>query len=311
MTEQTFSLWLKQEVLTAQNALLAMYEKLDALRFVERPKLEREYMEKVGASEAQVIREEIECEVLEKKQQLIQTAINRRQPIDEDAINQQVDAYRETLLHEAEGADQNGTADPVMQTVAGMPVEYAQLSGEESKELQTVYHEILKNYHPQTHPEMTAAQKELFEKAQLAYRQQNLEALKLSAEILQSSKETSGISISFEVGLTLGSGSETVIEISPDYSLAARLFPFFQPTEAEIVMGEEIQRCRDASEKIASQIKAASQKFPFSAKEMLADPEQLQEYIGELNQRLHTAGTKRKAREAAIQKMIEGAKKHG
>lgn len=304
MAEQSFAIWLNHEVLTAQNALLAMYEKLDSLRFIERPQLEREYMEKIGTSEAEVIREEIECEVLEKKQQIVQTAINRREEIDEKALEDQVDQYRKRLLQEAETGE-SGTANAVMVNIDGMPAEYAILSDQETHELQDIYHEIIREFHPQTHPELTATQKELFEKAQWAYRQRDLDALKLTEEILTAADDEAGLSIQFEFSLSLGNAEETLIEISPDYSLAAKLFPAFQPTEKEIVMQEEILRCQNVSKMIADQIEAARKSFPFTAKEMLADSKQIQEYLAELNLRRQNADAERKKRETAIQNMLK------
>ena len=71
MEKHTFTLWLHMERIAARYALLALYEQRDRLQYIEGPRLEEEYMDKIGPYEETVIREEIECEILQKKQQMI------------------------------------------------------------------------------------------------------------------------------------------------------------------------------------------------------------------------------------------------
>ena len=141
MSEHTFTLWLRSEVITSQCVLLSLYEQLDTLQYVEGPRLEREYMKVFGTYEEEVIRQEIECELLEKKQCMIQAAINRKEPIDEAAIDAEIDKERERLYQEAVGDTERQ--------------EYAELSAEQFDAMQELYREIVKEFHPQMHPEIT------------------------------------------------------------------------------------------------------------------------------------------------------------
>ena len=88
--EHSFTLWLQSEVMACRCSLLSLLEQRDKLSFQEGPRLEESYMKEVGAYEEEVLRQELEVEILKKKQQMIQTAINRREIVDENAIAQVV-----------------------------------------------------------------------------------------------------------------------------------------------------------------------------------------------------------------------------
>ena len=148
MSKHSFAIWLHRELMAARCALLTLYEQRDALRFIEGPRLERKYMLEVGSYEERVIREEIECEVLHKKQQLIQAAINRREPIDEVAMDRELERYRQQLLSEEEGHS--------------APKEYADLSQEQMEELQELYRYVVKNFHPEVNKNLTEVHRTLF-----------------------------------------------------------------------------------------------------------------------------------------------------
>lgn len=169
---RTFTEWLRKEAMSSRCTLLAAYEDLDRLQYMEKPDLERKYMEHFGAFEEETIREEMECELLQKKKEMIQAALNRRGPIDEGTIDAQIDKLRQEMLKEAEGG--------------GTPPEFRELTGEQAGDLQAIYHRIVQYYHPQTHPELTEVHRELFKKAQDAYRRRDLEALRLIYDMLLS-----------------------------------------------------------------------------------------------------------------------------
>ena len=130
MAKHTFVKRLNKEVAFSSCALLKLYEELDKLKYIEGPRLEKEYMDKIGTFEETVIKEEIECELLKKKQEMIQSAINRREPIDEASIDEEINKLRDEMIKEA-GGD-------------APPKEYADLSEEQATELQEIYSEIVK-----------------------------------------------------------------------------------------------------------------------------------------------------------------------
>ena len=98
MLEQTYSKWLEKEVLAIKYALLVALEKRDKLLYVDEPALREEYMQKIGVYEEKVLKAELEFNLAEKKKQLIQTSINRREPVDLEAIEKQLEEARNRTL---------------------------------------------------------------------------------------------------------------------------------------------------------------------------------------------------------------------
>ncbi|MGN0371779.1 MAG: hypothetical protein ACI4F3_03105 [Enterocloster sp.] len=298
MSEHTFTLWLQSEVTSARCALLTLYEQRDKLQYIEGPRLEKEYMDKVGSYEETVIKEEIECELLQKKQQMIQTAINRREPIDEAAIDAVLETHRQQMLQEAAGP--------------AAPQEYAELSGEQSDELQKLYRDIVKNFHPQMHPELTEAHRLLFQKAQEAYRRRDLAALKLIHEMLYSTKED-GLALKLSFELLTGSKTEEDaeeetdpgIDYATDYTLAAMIYSGFKPTNEEAAIQEEWTRYRQMTDCVMREMDDMRLRFPYTASDMLSDPAKIEAYKEELAHRLRTAAAERERRTKKICAMIE------
>lgn len=281
MEEHSFTNWLRQEVSAARCALLTLFEKRDRLLFIDGPQLEREYMEKVGHFEETVIREEIEMELLQKKQRLIQTALNRREPIDEAAIDAQINQLRQEKLKEAEGVS--------------LDADVMELTPEEAEQLQDLYHTIVRCYHPQMHPELTQAHKRLFPKAQDAYRRKDLAALQLIHEMLLSAD--GDVDLGALLDFLMDAAQQQEMEIVPkaystDYALASTLYPFFAPTSEEAAIQEEWDRCKAETDAIVSEMKQIQSEFPFIAAKMLADPAQVDNYKKELEYRFFEAKKK-------------------
>lgn len=302
MNKHTFTLWLHSEVASTRCALLTLYEQRDKLQYIEGPRLEKEYMDKVGTYEETVIKEEIECELLQKKQQMIQAAINRREPIDEAAIDAELEKHRQQMLQEAAGP--------------AAPQEYAELSGEQSDELQELYRDIVKNFHPQMHPELTEAHRQLFQKAQEAYRRRDLAALKLIHEMLYSTQED-GLALELLLELlTSSKAEETTEEIAPsrdyatDYSLAAMIYCGFKPTNEEAAIQEEWTRYRQMTDSVMKEMDDMRLQFPYTASDMLSDPAKIEAYKEELAHRLRTATTEKERRTKEIRAMIESVAVH-
>lgn len=292
MSRHSFTQWLCRETLSAKGALLMLYERRDQMKYQEGPRLERSYMEQIGPYEEPVIRAEIECEILKKKQQMIQTAINRRKPVDEAAMDAELEQMRQQMFREAEGD--------------AAPQEYAVLSDEQNEQLRELYHKIVAEFHPQMHPELTQAHRELFQKAQDAYRRRDLSALQLIYDMLKSAQ---GDGLGLLLTVSIGAGDEnaeaSAEEFDTDYSLAAELYDSFAPTGEDAVFHGECARCRELTEEVTREMDLIRSAFPFTAAEMLADPEKIRAYKEELAYRLRTAQQERERREREIKDMIE------
>lgn len=299
MKAHTFTDWLYSEVMSSRNALLTLYERIDKMRFVEAPQLEQQYMEQVGSVEEEIIQQEIECELLEEKKNMVQTAINRREPVDEAAIDAKIDAMRQEKLTEAVGTVPN-------------EVPCHNLTGEQTDALQDLYRQIVQHFHPQMHPEMTQNQKELFAKAQDAYRRRDMTALQLIYDMLSSTEgEPLNLTVTFELTMGDGDGETEKRVFSTDYTLAKRLYNCFVPTAEEAAIQEEWKSCQEKQVSLMQQVEELKQEFPFNAAEMLADPEQIEAYKQQLQHRRFEAEQSIRKLEVEIQSMMERVKVHG
>lgn len=297
MAKHTFVKWLNKEVASSSCALLKLYEELDKLKYIEGPRLEKEYMDKIGTFEETVIKEEIECELLKKKQEMIQAAINRREPVDEAAIDEEISKLREEMIKEA-GGD-------------APPKEYADLSEEQATELQEIYSEIVKNYHPQTHPDLTEAHKELFKKAQEAYRRKDVSALKLIYDMLTSA-DGEGMAFELSMELDVSNEEETADErFTTDYTLASELYKNFIPTSEEAAIQEEWTRYKQNIDEVMSDMESLKTQFPYTAAETLSNPDKLAEYKAGLEHRLYEASKERARLTNEIERMKEATVHHG
>ena len=294
MEERSFTNWLQRELSTAQYSLLSLYEHHDKLIFVDGPDLERDYMEKVGNYEQTVIAEEIEVELLQKKHQMIQTAINRRELVDLAAIDAEIDRMRKNMLKEAAGTNPAETA--------------VNLTDEENAQLQELYSTIVKGYHPQMHPEMTRAQKMLYKKAQDAYRRKDLKSLQLISEMLLASQGNIDLGNLLENLLDNAIEQTTQVvkrEYSTDYALASTLYTCFVPTTEEAAIQDLLDSCLKETEELNAQIGKIKQEFPFNAAAMLSDAKIQEAYSKELEYRHFEAQKERKRLSEFVQSMIE------
>ena len=282
MSEASFEKWLEYELEGRRYDILDLYKLKDRMMHVDRIALEQKYMEVVGEHEESIIRVEIECELLEKKKQLVQAALNRREAIDINEIDAEIDKLRQQLLSEAQGSE-----------VSDMP----QLTPEMQNELQHYYDLIVSLYHPSVR-DLSPAEKELYDDAMEAYRRLDVEALKLVWEMLNSMGD--------EMVVDDFSSIASFESFHPkDYLLAAEMFEHIVKTEEDIIALDEIEKCETTIEELKKEISGLKDTFPFNAEEMLNDPQKLEEYKQELNQRLYAAEQKQKKHEAEINKMLE------
>lgn len=299
MKTHTFTDWLYSEVMSARNALLTLYEQMDKMKFIEGPQLEQQYMDLVGSEEETIIPLEIKCELLKKKQQLIQAAINRREPVDEAAIDAQINALWEEKLQEAGGTIPPGTG-------------CYSLSQGQLDDLQELYQKIVKSFHPHMHPEITENQKLLFDKAQEAYRRRDMAALQLIYDMLTSTEgETMTMTLTLSFSVAEDDSEAERQSFTTDYTLAKKLYSCFVPTAEEVTIREEQQRCQEKQEQVMEQLEAMKQHFPFNAAQMLADPAQLEDYKRQLALRKYDAEKMIQKLENEIQSMLERVKARG
>lgn len=274
MLEHSYSKWLEKEVIAIKYALLVALEKRDQLLYIEAPALRESYMQKIGIYEEQVLKAELELTLVEKKKQLIQTALNRREPLDLEAIEKQLEEERKQQL---ENLNENYKKDYVK----------SNLSEDERNGLQKLYKEIVQDFHPEVHKELTAFQKKLYERAVVSYQKQQLEELRLVHEMLYAKGED-GVSVELDIEVSVGDGEtgELAEQLMEDYSLAAEVYECFEPLEEDGILLSVKQQYEAREQGVWMEIEQIQTRFPFVAKETLESDELTNEYLKSLETRM-------------------------
>lgn len=292
MLEQTYSKWLEKEMLAIKYALLVALEKRDNLLYIEGPALREEYMQKIGVYEEQVLKAELEVTLAEKKKQLIQTAINRRETIDLESIEKQLDEERKQQM---EQLNQNYKKDSLQ----------SNLSQEEKDELQKLYKEIVRDFHPEVHKELTEFQKQLYKRALSAYQKQQLEELRLVHEMLFAKDAGEfPFDISADDMADMDTTMVTVEELMDDYSLAAQMFECFELLEEDGVLLSAKYRYEEKQVVIWKEIEDIQERFPFIAQETLHNQELTEEYLKSLEGRMNSCSENLKELNDEIAEML-------
>lgn len=299
MGKQSFSIWLTNEVATSRYALLALLEKRDRLLYFDAPALRREYMAKIGSFEEEVLESELTVSQLERKIELIQATINRREPVDMDRIDAQLILERSEKLSELEASDKTAS-------------ELRELSDGEAKELQKKYRSIVHDFHPQVNSGITDTQRDLYEKALEAYKRQNIEAIRIIFDMLYDISEPEALT-----AFTATEEEQKARDIqsisdalASDYSLAKELYSCFSETEVDAVLKSSSIRCKQQRTELEAEIKSLQSGFPFNARDTLRSQKLTDEYLSELKVRLRQSEEKKKDLTNKIESMI-GAVENG
>lgn len=298
MNKHSFTKWLQSEINASKRILLSLYEKYDQLKYIEHQKIVNLYYEHLCQLENKVIIEEVELELIKKKQELIQMKLNRREKIDEAEIDAIIERERQILL---------GKTTPIEPAQGGGF--FCEITEEEESELQKLYHEIIENFHPKLHPEMTQAQRELYDKAQQAYNMKDYNALKVIYDLLCSTQD-SGLEFEITFDIQEGVDFEEESVCKTDYTLAEKIFNCFKKTVDVAVLLEERSRYVRLCEDKTEEINEVCSQFPFTIADILKDPMKRDVYKSELNDRLHNAVFERDRYEKEVHSMLESVATH-
>lgn len=168
---------IKIEVEKLRTELSMLVLERDELQYVECKNIEMLYMLALGSLEYKVY--EAQCAVLrlKRKLELIQSKRNRQEKVVlsqiEDTLDTEFTEYQEKL-----NAQINKMNDAIKRSQAEF------LTVEESKELKKLYRNIVKSLHPDLHPELSDAQRTMFENAVTAYKNCDLETLRIISEMV-------------------------------------------------------------------------------------------------------------------------------
>lgn len=168
---------LKEEVEKLRTELSMLLLERDELQFIVCKNIETEYMLRLGGIEYRVY--EAECTVLrlKRKIELIQAKKNRQEKVIisviEETLDNEFDEYKKQLDEQI---------SKMNEALARSKAEA--LSPEDNKELKRIYRKIVKILHPDINPDTTDSQIKLFDNAVSAYKNGDLETLRIIGEMI-------------------------------------------------------------------------------------------------------------------------------
>ena len=168
---------LKSEVEKMRTELSMLLLERDELQFVICKNIETEYMLKLGSIEYKAYEAQCAALRLKRKMELIQAKKNRQETVIlseiEETLDNEFAEYQEQL-----DAQIDKMNDALKRSKAAI------LSDEEYKELKMLYRKIVKALHPDMNPGVSKAQIQLFDNAVSAYKNGDLETLRMIYEMV-------------------------------------------------------------------------------------------------------------------------------
>lgn len=282
MKEQSFEDLMLRELISLKLSLIPLYETRDRLLYIDAPKMKDAYIEKIGTFEDEVLQKELEAELLHEKIRLIRVALNRREQINVAVIDAMLEEKKNELINQARQSEL-------------VTEELPQLSEKEKTELQLTYRSIITDYHPALNKDLSEIQKTLYEKALIAYQNQNLEELKIVEEMLSMSNgegfavEVEPLKMEKTEIDAKGLFVDLSHELKTDYKLAKEVLPFFTMNEEDMTVLGAIEEYRNQYETLEKEITEIKASFPFNASSVISSDKETEEYMASLRVRLKDA----------------------
>lgn len=171
---------LKSEVEKMRTELSMLLLERDELQFVICKNIETEYMLKLGSIEYKAYEAQCAALRLKRKIELIQAKKNRQEKVIISAIEETLDTefaeYQKQL---------NEQIDKMNDALKRSKAEV--LSDEDNKKLKKLYRKIVKALHPDINPDVSETQVNLFDNAVQAYKNGDLNTLKIIGEMVGNS----------------------------------------------------------------------------------------------------------------------------
>ena len=163
---------LTKKIKKLKKELCNLLNERDELTFVICRNIESEYMVKLGSLEIALFK--VQCKVLRLKRKLamIQQRLNRREHIDVQAIESELDVEFEEYQKKL-----GEQVDRLNEAIRRRKGEF--LTEAETKEVKKLYYKIVKNIHPDLNPNAGAAEWDLLYSAMEAYKNGDLETLRI------------------------------------------------------------------------------------------------------------------------------------
>lgn len=252
---------LKNEVEKMRTELSMLLLERDELQFVICKNIETEYMLKLGSIEYKAYEAQCAALRLKRKIELIQVKKNRQEKVIISAIEETLDTefaeYQKRLDEQIDKMN-----DALKRSKAEV------LSDEDSKKLKKLYRKIVKALHPDINPDVSEAQVQLFDNAVQAYKNGDLNTLRIIGEMV---------------------GNSPLPE---------------QHKDALTQLNEEKERLQHLLKAIRDSIEQIKSEFPYTMKEIIEDEEQTEQKKKELENILSQYNELISIYKAKIEEMI-------
>ena len=252
---------LKSEVEKMRTELSMLLLERDELQFVICKNIETEYMLKLGSIAYKAYKAQCAALRLKRKIELIQAKKNRQEKVIISAIEETLDSefaeYQKQL---------NEQIDKMNDALKRSKAEV--LSNEDNKKFKKLYRKIVKALHPDINPDVSEAQVQLFDNAVSAYKNGDLNTLKIIGEMV---------------------GNSPLPE---------------QHKDALTQLNEEKERLQNLLKVIRDSIEQIKSKYPYTMKEIIEDEEQTEQKKKELENILSQYNELISIYKAKIEEMI-------
>ncbi len=168
---------MKEEVERLRTELSMLVLERDELKFVICKNIEMEYMLKLGSLEYKAYEAQCASLRLKRKIELIQARLNRQEAVNLPKIDERLD--KEFIRYQQE---LNKQIDKMNEALSYKDGEF--LSEYDNKALKKLYRRIVKVLHPDINPEVTKSQMQLMENAIMAYKNGDLQTLRIIDEMV-------------------------------------------------------------------------------------------------------------------------------
>ena len=252
---------LKSEVEKMRTELSMLLLERDELQFVICKNIETEYMLKLGSIEYKAYEAQCLSLRLKRKIELIQAKKNRQEKVIIPAIEETLDTefaeYQKQLDEQI-----NKMNDALKRSKAEV------LSDEDNKKLKKLYRKIVKALHPDINPDVSETQVNLFDNAVQAYKNGDLNTLKIIGEMV---------------------GNSPLPE---------------QHKNALTQLNEEKERLQNLLKAIRDSIEQIKSEYPYTMKEIIENEEQTEQKKKELENILSQYNELISIYKAKIEEMI-------
>lgn len=252
---------LKSEVEKMRTELSMLLLERDELQFVICKNIETEYMLKLGSIEYKAYEAQCAALRLKRKIELIQAKKNRQEKVIisaiEETLNNEFAEYQKQLDEQI-----NKMNDALKRSKAEV------LSDKDNKELKKLYRKIVKALHPDINPDVSETQVNLFDNAVQAYKNGDLNTLRIIGEMV---------------------GNSPLPE---------------QHKDALTQLNEEKERLQHLLKAIRESIEQIKSEYPYTMKEIIEDEEQTEHKKKELENILSQYNELISIYKAKIEEMI-------